>query len=172
MLREAGFVELLDHQRIDLRRRGQIEQPVAVELVGAVEFLQSALQLFECFRMVVLPSHVGKGMREFFALVFVCRAGIRELLYGIDRRLLECLVGHRCARKANDREPPRQAILRRQAVERRNQFPASKISRSAENYDRAGIRRRDRALLGGFDGFGNVVFARRHCRILTFLRRS
>src|ERR1019366_7573043 len=111
-----------------------------------------------------------KGLRKFLALNVAIRAGIREFLYGIDRRLLERLVGHRRPRESDNCEPPRQAILRRQAKQRRNQLPPRKIAGGAEDDDRAGVRGQDRAFPGGFHGFGNAVFAWRHGSTLTFLR--
>ena len=129
MLREAGLVELLDDHGINVRRRGQIKQPVPVELVRAVEFFQPLLQLLKRFGMMIFAGNIGEGLREFLALNIATRAGIRELLYGIDRRLLEGLVGHRRACKSDDGEPPRQAILRRQAIQRRESVSAAKDRR-------------------------------------------
>src|ERR1700682_5972103 len=122
MLREAGFVELLDDHGIDVRRRRQIEQPVAVELVSAVELLQATLQLLKRFWMMIFPGYIRQGICEFFAQVVFGRAGIREFLYGINRRLLERLVRQRRPCESDDSEPPRQAILRRQTISSRAQF--------------------------------------------------
>src|SRR5690349_3352304 len=123
VLGEASFVELLDNQRINIRRRGQIKQAVSVELVRAVQFSQTLFQFVKGFRMMILAGHIGQGLRKFLTLdviILMIRAGLSELLYGIDGRLLKRIVAHGSSRKADDGETSRQAILRGQAVQRRN----------------------------------------------------
>src|ERR1700682_1125079 len=168
MLREAGFVELLDDHGIDVRRRRQIEQPVAVELVSAVELIQATLQLLKRFWMMIFPGYISQGICEFFAQVVFGRAGIREFLYGIDRRLLVRLVRHRRSCESDDSESPRQTILGCQAVQGRDKLSARKIARCAEDYDGARVRGTDRTLFSRRNFFGGALIAWRHFEVLYF----
>ena len=111
VLREAGFVELLDDQGIDVRRRGQVEQPVPGELVSAVQFFQTMFQVFKRFRVMIFAGYVSKGLGKFLTLQIVTRAIICEFLYRIDRQLLERLVRHRRPCKSDDCEPPRNRVI-------------------------------------------------------------
>ena len=45
-------------------RRGQIKEPVPVQLVRAVEFLEPVLQFLKCFRMVIFARNIGQGLAQ------------------------------------------------------------------------------------------------------------
>src|SRR5229473_7155454 len=130
------------------------------------------LQFLEGFRVMILARYVSKSLRKFLAQVIVIRAGVREFLYGIDRRLLERLVSHRRPCEPDDGESPRQTILRCQAVQGRDQLPSRKITRRAKDNDGARVRRRNGTPLCGCNGFGNTLFSWRHFRVLISLLPS
>ena len=114
-------MELLDDYRVDVRRRGQIEQTVPVEFVRPIQFFQALLQLFKRLWLLIFAGYVSEGLREFLALDFIIiRTGLSEFLYGIDRRLLKFVVGHGSPCETYDCKSPRQTILRRQTVQSRN----------------------------------------------------
>ncbi len=153
-------MELLDNHWINVWRRRQIEQTVPVEIVCAVQFFQSLLQVFKRFRIMIFTRYVGQGLREFLALDFIIiRTGFSGLLYGIDCRFLKCIVGHGSACESYDCESPRQAILRRQTVQGRDQFPARKVTRGPKDHDGARISGSARTLFHRCHSCGDSVFA-------------
>ena len=165
IVRQARPLNLLDHLRIDGRRRRQIEKPVSFELVRLVELLKLRHQFLKRLGMIVFAGDVREALREFPQHIVIDLAGFAARPDGLFRLSLIGLVGHRRTRKSDNRKSPRQAPLRCQTVERGNQLPSRQIAGRPENHDRAGLRSehvRLRPLWGSLNNFGCVRVAGCH----------
>ncbi len=135
--RQAGLAEHRRDEREDRRRRGQIEDGIALASSLAVGLRQPALQFRVRLGIVERAPDVGEPVRERVPDGLVDRLRARMLLERFAHLLAVSLVAAVVrARNADQREGGREHVAQRQVVERRQQLAVRQVARGAEDDER------------------------------------
>ena len=168
---QAGAAQLLDQQRIDFRRRRDVEESIASQTAVPVQFSQARPESAECLRVFVVPREVKQGGGEGSPLRVVHRTHFGDFARSFARGVAESVVGHGRAREAHDGVAGGQRRVSCQVVERGDQLAARQISRSAKNDDGARIGGQRGGRITGLDGFSDYGGLSGHGWLLMFSPR-
>ena len=127
-----------------IRRDREIKQSVPARAPLLVDFLKSFRQRLVTIGVVELALVIKERLREPVPN-FIAHLLPRELLRRFLLLLPKLVIRLRPSGKSNDGDLRRQFTIRREIVERRNQFPHRQVSRRAEDHDRARLRHRARS---------------------------
>ena len=125
-------------RRVCLRRRGEVEEAIAVRASLDVDAVQRRA---ECVvARVVRRRDEAHVARERAPHLLVDRFRPAELRDRVVQLPAERVVALRAARRANDGERRGEEPLQREVVERGQQLAPREIARSAEEHERRGLR--------------------------------
>ncbi len=113
--------------------RGKIEQHVAAGVPGRIDFLQPAVQRRKHSGVVEVARHVENALGESGPDIRIEGRVLQELFDGRQHFLAKLVVGHGCARDAQDGESGIQAALVGQPVQRGQQLTFGEIAIGSED---------------------------------------
>ena len=131
------LAEILDDVREVLRRRCQVEQPVALRAVLRIHLRQQLLQPFVTRVIIEVHLVIADPADKLIQLRIVrlhAAAGLDAFLHVGGKRLLQ-----RTPRHPDDREVLRQIARLLQVVQRRQQLALGQVARRAEDHHHARV---------------------------------
>ena len=164
---DARRAETLHDHREELRRGGEIKDPVAVGAPLPIHPLQLGGQPAVAIRVVERHAHVREPVGHALPDRVIDRLRPREFAHRLRHVCLvfgfrQCRVSH-----PDDAEPGRQVAVQRQVVERRHQLAGRQVAGGAEDHHHRGIgcARQDQPLAKhvlrerGGDGLGHARYS-------------
>src|SRR5712691_1301259 len=99
---KSGAAELFDDIRINLGRRGEVEEPIAAQILGSFHVAEALGKLRVGFLVGVIPLVVEQAAGEFAPQFWIDRADFRNAFCRVAGHGPEAFIGHRRARKTHE----------------------------------------------------------------------
>ena len=139
LLQQTGAAEFAADRQKRIRRRRQIEQPIAAGRPVRFEFFGSLPQSIERGRIPRIGFYAGDAFEQAFGDGIVHRTGC-ELAQALHQAVAKCVVRRALAGDADHAEFVGQQIGRGKIIKGRDDQPVGKVAGDAEDDERAGIR--------------------------------
>ena len=145
---DARRTEALHDHREELRRRSEVEDPVAVRAPLPIHPLQLRGEPAIAVLVVEGHSYIRDAIGHALPDGVIDRLGAREFAHRLRHVRLEVRLGQGRVGHPDHAEPGRQVPVQRQVVERRHQLAGGQVAGGAEDHHhrRVGRARQDQSL--------------------------